>query len=915
MKYRLLPLVISIFLALVPFLWLKSGYLDLGGDSSRLYFFDPLNYLKSFPLWGIAPDGLGAANISYSLIPFVLTLLLFKQILHSPYLLITLFNSVQLVVSFLSVYLITIEFLRIGKKNNEIASIYFAASIAGLFYILSPFLSPNGWDKAMFIHNQLFLNPLIFFIVLKYIHSIKIQYLLFILIITFIFAPNFSPSPSVFAFYPLAFSYLLLYAIKIRKIRIPLNHVFFMLFLFLSVHLFHLAPFINNVLFVDTSVFHQATFSEEGRLSRGLGYFLSVAQATKFTNNLLSLPQGESSVTKGLDFLWIIFPMILTISLVLHKRFNAENKSRVLNFLLLFVFFLIVLFLITGNFTEIGLSIYKSLFYIPGFAMFRNYVGQFAFVFIFFYAILLGQSLFYLLLSLKSRQKWIIYSLLLLVITISSLPFIKGDMINLVLNRDGKTKVRVPIKMDPVYEEVLIYIRENKIDGKYLTLPLTEAGLQILAGKEGGAYLGPSTIAYLAGKKDFSGYQVLSPFSDLFLHLVKNKNYESLNNLLALLNIKYIFYNSDSYIYGENFPNLPYQHVNKFMPKNQKLYREFIENLAVKKIRSFGNKYHLYEVKNEGYLPHIHIAKSNLKVTINDIGHAFDFYPIISEPTVIATSIATPRVGNESNTQNDNFLLESNKVDIYKRISKSFPIPVRYPFARWNPESIVYPLLIIKEKRQQESFKNLGDSYIDSKLFFSAKRISEIARWEGGYRVSKDIRNSRDLVNYFPRDIKSQIINWFGRYTSWEVALSRYFQGIEEAINFIERSKTSRAQKIERKSKVHQSIVDNQIVLNTIINRSETLKENKTYLLQLLDELFDYYLQQVKQDEFNPSRIEYSIDNKIGNNIPFEVYIKKSTLGGADMKNVTLEILNSKLRPKEISPKDSLIQDHQPLVL
>jgi len=43
-KYFLSPIIISVILFFIPFFWLKPGEMDLGGDSTRLYFYDPVSF-------------------------------------------------------------------------------------------------------------------------------------------------------------------------------------------------------------------------------------------------------------------------------------------------------------------------------------------------------------------------------------------------------------------------------------------------------------------------------------------------------------------------------------------------------------------------------------------------------------------------------------------------------------------------------------------------------------------------------------------------------------------------------------------------------------------------------------------------------------------------------------------------------
>jgi len=125
-----------------------------------------------------------------------------------------------------------------------------------------------------------------------------------------------------------------------------------------------------------------------------------------------------------------------------------------------------------------------------------------------------------------------------------------------------------------------------------------------------GAYVGSSTIGQLTGKNDFAGYVYMAPFSDLFWQFSKEKDYESIKRVLGLLNIRYIFHNSDTRIYDQTFPGRPYStnYVRKFMPSTQKAYEEFIDNLASEKLFERGF-YRVYTIADDWYLPHFYIPR------------------------------------------------------------------------------------------------------------------------------------------------------------------------------------------------------------------------------------------------------------------------------------------------------------------
>lgn len=900
MKYKLIPILISIVLAIVPFFWLKPGWVDLGGDSSRLYFYDPWNYLQSFALWGVAPDGFGGQNVGYYLIPFVFSLYVLKLILTSSYLLITLFNSMQLIVAFLSVYWIVREFLKTGNDRGADAVGIFSGVIAGLFYTLSPFLIGTGWDKAKFDHSQFFLYPFIFLLVLKYIHTKKMIFLFFLLLLTFIFAPNFAPQPGLFAFFPIAFTYFFLYARMVKKISLGMKKFLVAAFLFVIIHLFHLLPQVMAIFGDQSSAFYQAIFSEEGKISRGLGYFTSQVGVIKLVNNLTTLSQfpPQSLILKLTEPFWFMIPAVLILGLIAMGKTNVANRSQKNNFLLLALFFLLSLFLITAKVTDTGLFFYKSLFNIPGFSMFRNYVGQFVYVFIFFYALTFAYALFFLLEKLRRPYRLLLTLLLAGLIICTASQFIRGDMINLVINPGGKESVSVPIKMDTEYERVLQYIRENPIDAKYLTLPFTEAGLQMIGGIEGGAYQGPSTIAYLAGKQDFSGYQVMVPFSELFLRLVRDRNYASLNQLLGLLNIKYIFYNSDPYIYGKNFPGFPYQHVNMFMPSDQKSYRTFIEQLPIEDKKDFGSKYHLYRLKQDIYLPHIFVTPYILTSTIDDIENILSLYPITQKRIAIDTS--------QNDISKERLFLHARKIDVYTRINKNFPIPVQYPFAKWKPDSLAYPFVIFKENLQLKKYLASEDSHIDVNLLFSAKRISELAKWEGGFHIAGTAKNREELLLYFQEPVLWNMDTWKKNYATWEIALSRYIQNLDEAIAVIEKSKNDIGWKIEKESKVYEALTSHYGLFNNIIYNGDRSKREKNYLFGLVDAIFSYYSQKLDYNPLSPSTFEYNVHNP-SEQVSYQVYLKRETVGDIDIANAKLTFGDTILRPQGEPASSSLI--------
>lgn len=606
---KFIVFIVCFFLFVIPFFWLKPGEMDLGGDATRLYFYDPLNYLKNLVLYVVFPEGQGIEYSYHFAFPFVFILWFLKSVFKSPYFLISIFNGLSLAGAFLSVYGIVVELLKFGNnklKDNKLIRI--SAMFTGLFYIFLPMSMGGGWERALFSQMQVFLNPFIFWLFLRFIHTTKIYYLLIALLTAFVFSPNFSYSsaPKFFAFYTIALVYLGIYSLILIKKKLKLKFLMLTLFLFILMQSFHLIPQVLN-LFQSNTLVNSKVFSSQQR-NADISFFIGTSTYARVAHSLLGGLSSYFSKLFVVNYFFFIFPAIIIIGAILNRKIKIFGIQKTTNYLLIFIFFLITFFLDTAKITDLGFSFYISLFAIPGFTMFRSYAGQFVYVFAFFYSLLFGYSLFYILVLSKYFKKLFLIFIFLLIF-VNAWPFIKGDVINLAITKTPKGEdVKIPIVMDSKYEKTLDFIRKNPLDVKIFTLPLVDHFYQIVAGTNNGAYMGPSTVSYLSGKKDFGSSAVLNPFTGFLLQSVKDKDYKTINNLFPILNIKYVFYNSDPRIY-DYFPYFPYQEMRQFMPSDQKSYQDFVNRLDISKVIDFGDKYHIYKVNDSLFLPHIYVAK------------------------------------------------------------------------------------------------------------------------------------------------------------------------------------------------------------------------------------------------------------------------------------------------------------------
>ena len=164
------------------------------------------------------------------------------------------------------------------------------------------------------------------------------------------------------------------------------------------------------------------------------------------------------------------------------------------------------------------------------------------------------------------------------------------------------------IEIDPDYEKTLSFFKNQPDDGKIFDFPFTEFSYQVLPGLNRGAYIGPSPTSYLTGRRDFSGYGILKPFSDLFLKLIEEKDYDAIKRLLGLLNVKYVFYIADPKAYQEFFPSIPYTLFLKVLPDSKSL-TDFVGKIIGVKVLELGNYFVYYTDKNY-YIPHFYVPTS-----------------------------------------------------------------------------------------------------------------------------------------------------------------------------------------------------------------------------------------------------------------------------------------------------------------
>lgn len=606
---RKIAIGIAAALFLTPFFWLKPGFVNIGGDGGRLYFLDPAAVLQN--TWNFP----GSYVYSYANIGYLFFQSFIARIIQTPTHRIAIEHGLQLAVSFLGIFFIVNKLLSNSGKKFNYQKGFLVSIVAGITYVA--LITKIGWSVALVTLNQVFLNPVIFYLLLRYCMTGKLVYTLAVLFFTAIFSANFgfTSAPQVLSFFPLSLVFLYIYMKYVIHNKIPWRGLLTGAGLFLGLHSIHLLPVIAS-LFTKDSTINSQVFSQNGIVVRGADYFV----ANRIELGKMSVELFQPWLSQNLFAL--VIPVVSLLGF-----FN--RKSKLLS--IMGIFFAVTLFLVSANITQTGVNLYQKLFYIPGFVMFRSFNEKWYFAFAFYYVLMFAVSLYYL---LEKRKPWstIIVCAALFAMTVFRLmPFLSGKTIQATV--DQSRNVSTIFSIDPDLLDALSFVRNLPVDGKVLTLPLTYTYLQIAYGKEGGAYVGISMVSNLAGRPDFAGLWSLEPYRQQILSAMRDNNTERLIQLLAYFNIRYIFYNSD---------NRPMDNISRYydpafadreseipsLIKDQLGYSRLLASLPMKKLYQKGF-YYVYELDNRVVRPLIYLPDDPLGISsVSYIRRSPVFYDI-----------------------------------------------------------------------------------------------------------------------------------------------------------------------------------------------------------------------------------------------------------------------------------------------
>lgn len=615
--WNILNIIFTIILFIIPFFWFQNGEIDLGGDSTRLYILDPIAWNNNIAYYlNNSIASLEGFIPNVMIIPLNWFFTLVGYLIGKGSILNNIVNGLLLSLMYFSVYLSIQEVfkgLKIQITQNEII----CAVLGGLFYAFSPILFYESFYKAAYFVYGYAIYPLMFFLFLRFANTEKFLYLVIILLISFIFSVNFSlfTIPWFVSFFLFIIPFVIFYHYLQNSLTKKIV-AYYGLFIVLAIliHIFSLIPEIDYLLTPKLGIAN--LLSEESSTNRGLNYFLSVAPFVKliynltnqpqyFLSNNFSHPQASLYWDYGIrfHFIYYIYPLIIAVGILLVSQLRNSLEKKI--YVALTIFFIIFLFLMTANIG--GLYwLYESAFSIPGFQMFRSFYTKFAAVFVFIYALLFGMSLRLIFKHLNfDNFKKIIVLFLSIIILFQSIPLLTGKLINDVPLWQSDN-VALPNKFNQEYKHLLSSIKDVQIDTSFMSFPLTNEAYSVVAGEHGGAYFGPTPLAFIAGKKDYTGLGSFLMFKTSLIKAIKEKNYSLFNNLMSVLNIRYLIVSTDNEFYNK-FPSYPYSGELKELFPNLESIQQFLSEAKYQKLID-NKRYDIFVSKHqEKILPPLYI--------------------------------------------------------------------------------------------------------------------------------------------------------------------------------------------------------------------------------------------------------------------------------------------------------------------
>lgn len=581
MKRVITPLI---FVGLFLFPILANGSLYYaGGDDMRLYYLFPDKYLKNYVFNLIAGNTLAGANTGYATVAYYAPMFYFIKLLKIiPLNTQFLMYGLNLSFGFLFFY----KFLGLYIKKD----IWFVKVCASFFYVLSPFLIATYYRNQMLSMYLVSIIPACFYYFIRGVRENKYYFTFASALIFSIFSTVVNTLPWWSSFL-ISSLFILIYEFISRKLPY-IKHTFILVLSFLVINTYWLIHFVRSQIDGGGLKAILGNYSSSGFLADNFRVMTGVSRLFSPLNVIFNSPQVIFKEDLSLiTFLNISFFVLIFAAFLFIKKVNDKTGTIYILFL---ISFLISWFLFSPNLGNWGPKTFLLMGRkIPFFTMYRNMFDKFSLSLAFFFAGSLALSLSIVSEKLSQKITVIVCCFLMLLTVVNARDFL---LFRYTFNQQIS---RISGVFNDDYELLISFFMNMENKSKVLWLPLNFPTYANIEDKNtpGHYYSGLSPLRILADRSDYAGKFSFITETDYFVgdrlfEYLEKGDYYNAGLLFQQRNAKYIVV--DKQVLHETMQPYLYGGEGKLLLKYQN--GEFFENILGTKIKSFGNRYELYNI-------------------------------------------------------------------------------------------------------------------------------------------------------------------------------------------------------------------------------------------------------------------------------------------------------------------------------
>lgn len=464
-----------------------------------------------------------------------------------------------------------------------------------------------------------------------------------------------------------------------------------------------------------------------------------------------------------LSFIFLAFSLA---GFVLREKFKKEERHDKL-FFLIFIFLIVGLIFTAGSHQPFGFIYTFFVKYVPGFPIFRSSFYKFAPTVWFSLIFLFSYSVSFISLRyIKNKTLYVIFGTFAVgFILVYHHPFFSGNFF--LWQKPFSTKVSLP----KYAYEMSKYIddKTTKLSRILLMPPLDSVDSY----KWG--YWSPDPFLELSTDRSIIGRDALSfGIPQKIYKTVGEGSEEEFLYITGIYGINKILWRDDVLYSDKKTTSTEYAYL-----------KEKLDSFASVELEKKFGEWSLYDISSPNYKPLFYSPSTLIDSNLTIEPFLYDAYRI-ERSTIVASPNGDNLINNENSYTNHKFIkvacifckeiIGQNAVSFGNTVSP----------ARFLPDSIIYPLISLKEKITASSAKGQPGKLIDAFISFSSKRLGEIIEMSTEmknknkeYFMEQGIKKYKNNIS----DALSQVEDITGSERDYYYA--RIFSFLEGQRNFI----------------------------------------------------------------------------------------------------------------------------------